>query len=32
MDSTRKGKEKEKEKTVCKVDWDNPEMTIPKSS
>jgi hypothetical protein len=27
MDNTEKGKGKEKEKIVCKIDWDNPEMT-----
>jgi hypothetical protein len=27
MDISEKGKGKEKEKIVCKVDWDNPEMT-----
>jgi hypothetical protein len=27
MENTEKGKGKEKEKIVCKTDWDNPEMT-----
>jgi hypothetical protein len=27
MDNTEKGKGKEKEKIVCKIGWDNPEMT-----
>jgi hypothetical protein len=27
MDRTEKRKGKEKEKILCKADWDNPEMT-----
>jgi hypothetical protein len=27
MDNTEKVNGKEKENVVCKVDWDNPEMT-----
>jgi hypothetical protein len=27
MEHTEKGKGKEKEKVVCKADWDNPKMT-----